>query len=519
MKRHYTALLNLFIFLAASLSFYIFSRFTVDDAFISWRYGKNLIDFGIWNYNPSNFEFVQAYTNPLFALLSIAPNFMAMDIVLFFKILSTITMIAFVAWGLWQSMPLWMILLILAMPATQIHLYSGLETFTYCFLLAWTFICLQEQKEKLAICLTILLCLIRPESWMLCAISPLALSIKKESINNLKLKSSLQEFFSCINFRKMLYCGVPIFLALALYLFIEYRNFGDIIPNTFRIKSGHDRQIDKSLALLLLLLLFSLAPFARKEFTVLFCAVILYTLPVIYVYSKSDLQMNYSARFVFHVAMVLIIIIAKYSSMDTKKSLKHTTSHRKFLQVHGKKMAMALMITVLLHVSSKDAMGLINYYPRALKSHSELGKVIAKSKDSYKINSFSFGDAGMAAYHSGIFSIDNVGLANKAIGMGEFSQNYLDFVSPDIVLLYGNQHGAYSDMSNQSTLLEWIDRKNYTHQCSIYWRQDYLIHVYAKERMQNINAVCESSRQINNIDEVAFMKTHISSPPWRLWRE
>lgn len=29
-------------------SFWIFSRFTVDDAFISWRYGKNLFENGVW---------------------------------------------------------------------------------------------------------------------------------------------------------------------------------------------------------------------------------------------------------------------------------------------------------------------------------------------------------------------------------------------------------------------------------------------------------------------------------------
>ena len=519
MKRYYNALLNLFSFFAASFSFYIFSRFTVDDAFISWRYGKNLIDSNIWNYNPSNFELVQAYTNPLFALLAIAPNYIAMDIVLFFKILSTMTMIAFVAWGLWQGIPLWVTLLILAMPATQIHLYSGLETFTYCFLLAWTFICLQEQKEKLAICLTILVCLIRPESWMLCSISPLALSIDKESISNIHRKGGLQELLSCIDFRKLLCCGLPIALTLAVYLLIEYRNFGDVVPNTFRIKSGHNREIDTSLALILVALLACFASFAKKDFMILFCSVTLYTLPVIYVYSRSDLQMNYAARFIFHVAMVLIIIMAKYSSMNIKTPLKDTANFRQFLRKHDKKFSTALLMTILLYISSKDAMGLINYYPRALESHAELGKAISQSKDSYRITSFSFGDAGMAAYYSGVFSIDNVGLANKSIARGEFTQNYLDVVSPQIVLLYGNQHRVDSQTSNQATLLTWIDRKNYEHQCSIYWRPDYLIYVYAKERTPNIDEVCEKSRKINNVDEVGFMNTHIKIPPWKFWKE
>lgn len=518
MVRYYKISLNIFLFFTASFSFYIFSRFTVDDAFISWRYGKNLVSHEIWNYNPSYFEVVQAYTNPLFAFLSIAPNYIGMDIVLFFKIISVITMMAFFAWAIWQSIPIWIALLILSMPATQIHLYSGLETFTYCFLLAWTFICLQEQKEKTAIAMTILVCLTRPESWMLCAISPVALSINREKLNNINFSSGFENFYSCINIKKLLWCSTPIIISLAIYLIVEYRNFGDIIPNTFRIKSGHERPTDTSLALMLLFVLFSLMPLFKKEFVVLSAAVILYMLPVIYVYSRSDLQMNYASRFVFHVAMVIIIIIAKYSSTGDK-SLTEKLNRRHFFKMNEKTITLIFLIIFIIYFSSKDALGLINYYPRSLESHSEIGKSIAKIKDSKKITSFTFGDAGMAAYQSDIFSIDNVGLANKAIGRGEFSENYLNIVAPQIIFLYGNQNGVYHDMSNQSTLIKWINEKKYRHQCSIYWRPDYLIYVYGKEEIKEINEVCEKSKQLNNIGELEFMRTHITRPPWVFWKE
>jgi hypothetical protein len=79
-------ILALFSSLIIFISFWLFSRFTVDDAFISWRYGKNLVDFGIWNYSPAIFDMTQAYTNPIFAVLSIIPNLFKIDVVLFFKI-------------------------------------------------------------------------------------------------------------------------------------------------------------------------------------------------------------------------------------------------------------------------------------------------------------------------------------------------------------------------------------------------------------------------------------------------
>lgn len=38
---------DILLYLLLFISFWLFSRFTVDDAFISWRYGKNLITYGI----------------------------------------------------------------------------------------------------------------------------------------------------------------------------------------------------------------------------------------------------------------------------------------------------------------------------------------------------------------------------------------------------------------------------------------------------------------------------------------
>ena len=66
----------------------LFSRLTVDDAFIGWRYGKNFVDHGIWNYNPTRFDLTEAYTNPLMVYLSIVPNILNFNIVLFYKLIS-----------------------------------------------------------------------------------------------------------------------------------------------------------------------------------------------------------------------------------------------------------------------------------------------------------------------------------------------------------------------------------------------------------------------------------------------
>jgi hypothetical protein len=78
---------------AGIVSFWIWSRFTVDDAFISWRYGKNLVLHGLWAYNPDSFDLTQAYTNPIFAVLGVIPNALRLDVVAFFKLLAVVTLV------------------------------------------------------------------------------------------------------------------------------------------------------------------------------------------------------------------------------------------------------------------------------------------------------------------------------------------------------------------------------------------------------------------------------------------
>ena len=51
--------------------------------FITWRYGINLVNHGIWSYNPVNFDVTQSYTNALIAFLSLVPAYLELDMVLF----------------------------------------------------------------------------------------------------------------------------------------------------------------------------------------------------------------------------------------------------------------------------------------------------------------------------------------------------------------------------------------------------------------------------------------------------
>lgn len=119
----------------AILNLWIFGRFTVDDAFITWRYGRNLVEHGIWGYNPSGFDLTQAYTNPIHAAASILPAAFGWDMVLSFKLLSLAVLAGVAALVLRQCENKPRMVLILAMiaaiPASIAHAVSGLETVLY----------------------------------------------------------------------------------------------------------------------------------------------------------------------------------------------------------------------------------------------------------------------------------------------------------------------------------------------------------------------------------------------------
>jgi hypothetical protein len=92
--------LTLFVVLFLTGSF-CYANFTVDDAFITFRYGYNLVNHGIWNWNPDN-DLVEAYTSGLYAALSILPHAFHIPVVLFFKLIGLSCLLWFL-WRVWSG--------------------------------------------------------------------------------------------------------------------------------------------------------------------------------------------------------------------------------------------------------------------------------------------------------------------------------------------------------------------------------------------------------------------------------
>ena len=121
---------------------FLMIRFTVDDAFITWRYGKSLMA-GFWNWNPTSSGRVEAYSNPLFAVLSAVAAALRVPSELFFKLFGLALLGAYLV--LVQALPvprpqrLLLTGFALVNPLFFVHLFSGLETASFALLLSALF--------------------------------------------------------------------------------------------------------------------------------------------------------------------------------------------------------------------------------------------------------------------------------------------------------------------------------------------------------------------------------------------
>jgi arabinofuranosyltransferase len=127
---------------------------TVDDAFISYRYGHNLVTHGALTWNPG-MPVVEGYTGILLPLLSAALLALGLPLVGGIKLLGIISLAlivwlnhrALVAMGVEAVRRAVATLLLLATPLVYVHSISGLETIFFTLALTVVFACLADQQR------------------------------------------------------------------------------------------------------------------------------------------------------------------------------------------------------------------------------------------------------------------------------------------------------------------------------------------------------------------------------------
>lgn len=492
--------------------FWVFSRFTVDDAFISWRYGKNLIDFGIWNYNPVSFDMTQAYTNPIFAALSIIPNLLNIDVVLFFKIFSILNVIVFSFYFYKKTRNITMLLVFFALPVSFIHVFSGLETFLFVSLLVALFINMYENNFNYSILLTILLFFTRPETWLFSLLIPFYFLIK-DIDNSRDFKEVKLHIVNLIKFKfgdwgKWLLSTCIFSIVLGGYFIFHKLHFGFYLPNTFYIKATGEFNLGLFIELILFLIPMSFLVLF-KRFTLLFIFIAFF-FAVIVSYTTSDLMMNYAERFTYHLVAPIYFILAYLASQG--HVLRNFAKYIEYT-------AYSVLTILFLLTFSDRLVKISNYYPRAIQSHAALGKVLSDISDKYEINSFSFGDAGMVSYYSKLVSLDNIGLGSSRVAQEGMHRQILDDYKLDMIVFHSSPEGVHLDSHGQQVLYDWAIENNFLMICDVYFRKEYTLRIYSKKAYPEILDLCKVSKQRNSMSEQDYFLQSIKNNPIKYWHE
>jgi uncharacterized membrane protein YhaH (DUF805 family) len=203
---------------------FLLIRFTVNDAFISWRYGQSLLH-GAWNWNPSSHYRVEAYPDLLTALTSVVPALLGIPPELFSKLLELGVLGGYLALVQRLAVPRLQKLLLTALalmnPVFFVHLFSGLGTANFALLIAALYAVLYTRGDlgRTGHVLAALVAFSRPEGMLYALVAEAwCLHLNRRRSDRRALAVS---------------AGV-----LALYWTLRSIYFGSFFPNPYRISSS-----------------------------------------------------------------------------------------------------------------------------------------------------------------------------------------------------------------------------------------------------------------------------------------
>ncbi len=426
----------------------IFFEFTVDDAFISFRYaenftaGQNLV----WNIN---FSPVEGYTNFLWIIiLSLIKSF-GISIVLSSKLLGIIsgflTIIimqkVFRLFSFGNSYYLSSMPVIFITPLLSLHSVSGLETafftllITLCFFNT-SFIVIRKPIDDILKkrCVTlfilfVLLMLTRPEGIIIVSASLIALlKFNRNGRNSIIVD----------------YTIIPFFIVMLVYAVLHFDYFGYLFPNTFYIKVASE-SIFKTQSLRYIagffltlgvpFLLVSLIGFIENRMNNLYIILLLFTVPFVLFYLfVSTNVMGYAYRFLVPILPLLLIFFAA--------GLKFI--FQKINRLISKKIPSILIIIILsLSATYFAFQNTSSYYDSILKvyvngmknAHIKLGKILGDVKNQDKTLVVA-ADAGAVPFYSKWHRVIDLGYLNDVYMTHKgFDLNYIIRNNPDAFVI------------------------------------------------------------------------------------
>jgi hypothetical protein len=393
----------------------LYLQFTVDDAYISFRYGLNLVIHHVWNWNPSG-PHEEAYTSAIYTFLGIIPALLRLSPALFFKFvgaaclgvtvyrLRTLTGTPFAA--------LLGVLLLAVHPYLWMHAFSGLETPLYMLLILEMAIAAHRAattSPAWAYTLFLLLPLTRPEGIVFAFAGVLLFWQARGSAP-----------------KRLAWFALAIFLGV-VYFLARWHYFHHLFPNPFyaKIHAGTWRGVARCLAanlinsdgyFFILLLLFLLA---RRPVTRIFSACSFLTL--LLVFAPNAVQMNFADRFYLQLTFPIffLFLIAEDAAPVSRIA------------------AIVAGISLLLILPANLIYGATNFLITK-RSHIDLGRRLAPFAQDHVLFA---GAAGAIPYYSGWVTYDFLGLGTNRFMAPAITLSQMEHIHPDVIVIFGDSAG------------------------------------------------------------------------------
>jgi hypothetical protein len=323
-------------------------------------------------------------------------------------------------------------------------------------------------------------------------------------------------------FKEAFRSGWPIAAVLGTYFATHYWHFGELLPNTFYAKSFSefsDADTTKLVLALSPLLVLALLP-GRAVFVL----AAIYSVALVVKYVDSTLAMNYADRFVFHVFAPLYLF-AVYK-LD-RRALAAPNSPESG-QSHNSHSRRALALTGWLFVSGAvtgfyydtfSYFRFANYTPRLHSVHGEFGRVLQELAQRGEVGAYAMGDAGIAAYHSGLPALDLLGLGSRTLTRTGITEQLIKEYQPDIIVIYANREGVLDRPAWHDALLDYARAEEFSGSCRLFVDNYERLVVHSRVPHPEIESLCAVTQEINNVPTSQYLLRHINRPPWDFWHD
>lgn len=402
------------------LSAQIFS-YTIDDAYITFRYSKNLaMGFGP-TYNPG-LPPVEGYTTFLWMLLMTLPHFLGVNVATFSKIVGilltcgTSALVSLLTFTLTKQYPLkarlffgaFAAYLFVMLPITAVHAIAGMETALFIFLIGLMVTMLTLgllDKSRLLFwppLVGLAIGMTRPEG---------------NAISLLLLAGSW--FFSAPAVRKrLIWFGLGLYVFPgALYFLWRYLYYDMLLPLPFYMKVLHGmglfggaNEVGGYLLYLLpsisVLLLVAILRLRKEHFAIL--------IPILFLlifYLFPAHAMGFDWRFIYPATPFIIILVAigGITIFDLLRGLIQSSRPWEPIMLAG------LLLIGLGNLGGLDRMiQTQNFYGAGISSYKTFGTLLSKYNNKHEM-SLAIGDAGTVPYYSDWQVIDLFGLNSKEV--------------------------------------------------------------------------------------------------------